>query len=274
MVSAPSSIDNDYVYIASVNRKFPQFGNSIDDEREAEEQPPEETTYPPPVFDFGMPRNITTRTGHTAAINCRVDNLGDKSVSESAGKWLHLPAYHWIDFASNDFHFNAFLSKIFGSSVKLKIKLAITFPMQFLAPQSQLSTYPSLFPYFPDLGHPCFAGSMRKFLPSAQNLQSGLWPMSSLLCELVLYSLSFTPFFLFFKLFKFQGILHWIPLTRTILCTGFNQNGLTNWRRTLKTLIAQMRLYWGSVFDKSFFRYCCIALCKTFILIILYFYST
>lgn len=86
MVSAPSSIDNDYVYIASVNRKFPQFGNSIDDEREAEEQPPEETTYPPPVFDFGMPRNITTRTGHTAAINCRVDNLGDKSVSESAGK--------------------------------------------------------------------------------------------------------------------------------------------------------------------------------------------
>lgn len=35
-----------------------------------------------PAFDFGMPRNITARTGHTEAIiKCRVDKLDDKSVS-------------------------------------------------------------------------------------------------------------------------------------------------------------------------------------------------
>lgn len=35
-----------------------------------------------PIFDFGMPRNITARTGHTeAVIKCRVDRLDDKSVS-------------------------------------------------------------------------------------------------------------------------------------------------------------------------------------------------
>lgn len=35
-----------------------------------------------PIFDFGMPRNITGRTGHTEAIiKCRVDSLHDKSVS-------------------------------------------------------------------------------------------------------------------------------------------------------------------------------------------------
>lgn len=34
-----------------------------------------------PIFDFGMPRNITGRTGHTEAIiKCRVDSLHDKSV--------------------------------------------------------------------------------------------------------------------------------------------------------------------------------------------------
>lgn len=77
-------MDNDYVYIASVNNKVPaQFGNGLDDDQEADGQPLDETTYPPPVFDFGMPRNITARTGHTAAINCRVENLGDKSVSGS-----------------------------------------------------------------------------------------------------------------------------------------------------------------------------------------------
>ncbi|KMY89647.1 uncharacterized protein LOC27208814 isoform X2 [Drosophila simulans] len=102
MVSAPSSIDNDYVYIASVNRKFPQFGNSIDDEREAEEQQPEETTYPPPVFDFGMPRNITTRTGHTAAINCRVDNLGDKSVSWIRKRDLHILTAGILTYTSDE----------------------------------------------------------------------------------------------------------------------------------------------------------------------------
>lgn len=56
-----------------------QFDNGLD---ELVDEQVDETTYPPPVFDFGMPRNITARTGHTAAINCRVENLRDKSVSQ------------------------------------------------------------------------------------------------------------------------------------------------------------------------------------------------
>lgn len=56
-----------------------QFDNALD---ELLDEQVDETTYPPPVFDFGMPRNITARTGHTAAINCRVENLRDKSVSQ------------------------------------------------------------------------------------------------------------------------------------------------------------------------------------------------
>ena len=36
---------------------------------------------PQPYFDLTMPRNITARAGQIAAINCRVENLGDKSVS-------------------------------------------------------------------------------------------------------------------------------------------------------------------------------------------------
>lgn len=55
-----------------------QFENALDQSEDSVD----ETTYPPPVFDFGMPRNITARTGHTAAINCRVENLRDKSVSQ------------------------------------------------------------------------------------------------------------------------------------------------------------------------------------------------
>ncbi|XP_037711569.1 fibroblast growth factor receptor homolog 2 [Drosophila subpulchrella] len=102
IVSAPSSVDNDYVYIASVNSKFPQFGNSLDDDQEAEEQQPDETTYPPPVFDFGMPRNITTRTGHTAAINCRVDNLGDKSVSWIRKRDLHILTAGILTYTSDE----------------------------------------------------------------------------------------------------------------------------------------------------------------------------
>ncbi|XP_016964540.1 fibroblast growth factor receptor homolog 2 [Drosophila biarmipes] len=101
IVSAPSSVDNDYVYIASVNSKFPQFGNALDEDQEAEEQP-DETTYPPPVFDFGMPRNITTRTGHTAAINCRVDNLGDKSVSWIRKRDLHILTAGILTYTSDE----------------------------------------------------------------------------------------------------------------------------------------------------------------------------
>lgn len=36
-----------------------------------------------PIFDFGMPRNLTGRTGHAeASIKCKVDKLHDKSVSK------------------------------------------------------------------------------------------------------------------------------------------------------------------------------------------------
>ncbi|KAI8117938.1 Zwei Ig domain protein zig-8 [Lucilia cuprina] len=44
-----------------------------------------------PIFDFGMPRNITARTGHTEAIiKCRVDRLDDKSVSWIRKRDLHI----------------------------------------------------------------------------------------------------------------------------------------------------------------------------------------
>ncbi|KAM7351526.1 defective proboscis extension response 3 isoform 2-T2 [Cochliomyia hominivorax] len=44
-----------------------------------------------PIFDFGMPRNITARTGHTeAVIKCRVDRLEDKSVSWIRKRDLHI----------------------------------------------------------------------------------------------------------------------------------------------------------------------------------------
>ncbi|XP_017155164.1 uncharacterized protein LOC108164087 [Drosophila miranda] len=44
-----------------------------------------------PIFDFGMPRNITGRTGHTEAIiKCRVDSLHDKSVSWIRKRDLHI----------------------------------------------------------------------------------------------------------------------------------------------------------------------------------------
>lgn len=46
-----------------------------------------------PAFDFGMPRNITARTGHTEAIiKCRVDKLDDKSVRLKVnGLFPHFP---------------------------------------------------------------------------------------------------------------------------------------------------------------------------------------
>lgn len=34
-----------------------------------------------PYFDFSVPRNVTTRVGQTAFLNCRVEQLGDKLVS-------------------------------------------------------------------------------------------------------------------------------------------------------------------------------------------------
>ncbi|XP_065356047.1 uncharacterized protein LOC135950432 [Calliphora vicina] len=44
-----------------------------------------------PIFDYGMPRNITARTGHTEAIiKCRVARLDDKSVSWIRKRDLHI----------------------------------------------------------------------------------------------------------------------------------------------------------------------------------------
>lgn len=36
-----------------------------------------------PYFDFDVPRNVTARVGQTAFLRCRVEQLGDKSVSFS-----------------------------------------------------------------------------------------------------------------------------------------------------------------------------------------------
>lgn len=36
-----------------------------------------------PYFDFDVPRNVTTRVGQTAFVHCRVEQIGDKSVSVS-----------------------------------------------------------------------------------------------------------------------------------------------------------------------------------------------
>lgn len=33
-----------------------------------------------PYFDFDVVRNVTARVGQTAFLNCRVEQLGDKSV--------------------------------------------------------------------------------------------------------------------------------------------------------------------------------------------------
>lgn len=36
-----------------------------------------------PYFDFDVPRNVTARVGQTAFVRCRVEQLGDKSVSST-----------------------------------------------------------------------------------------------------------------------------------------------------------------------------------------------
>jgi hypothetical protein len=35
-----------------------------------------------PYFDFNVPRNVTTAVGQTAFLHCRVEQLGDKGVSQ------------------------------------------------------------------------------------------------------------------------------------------------------------------------------------------------
>ncbi|KAI9578713.1 hypothetical protein GQX74_009287 [Glossina fuscipes] len=56
----------------------------------------------PPYFDFGMPRNITARSGQTAAITCRVENLGDKSVSWIRKRDLHILTAGILTYTSDE----------------------------------------------------------------------------------------------------------------------------------------------------------------------------
>ncbi|EDW04235.1 GH11687 [Drosophila grimshawi] len=88
-----------------------QFDNALDEHRldgngdgddDDGDDHVDETTYPPPVFDFGMPRNITARTGHTAAINCRVENLRDKSVSWIRKRDLHILTAGILTYTSDE----------------------------------------------------------------------------------------------------------------------------------------------------------------------------
>lgn len=53
-----------------------------------------------PIFDFGLPRNITARTGQAeAAIKCRVERLDDKSVSGWRGGYticIYTATSRWV----------------------------------------------------------------------------------------------------------------------------------------------------------------------------------
>ncbi|KAH8298281.1 hypothetical protein KR018_012649 [Drosophila ironensis] len=62
-----------------------------DAETDSDSNSDADTAQSLPIFDFGMPRNITGRTGHTEAIiKCRVDSLHDKSVSWIRKRDLHI----------------------------------------------------------------------------------------------------------------------------------------------------------------------------------------
>ncbi|KAM7352137.1 defective proboscis extension response 2 [Cochliomyia hominivorax] len=57
---------------------------------------------PQPYFDLTMPRNITARAGQIAAINCRVENLGDKSVSWIRKRDLHILTAGILTYTSDE----------------------------------------------------------------------------------------------------------------------------------------------------------------------------
>ncbi|XP_037826551.1 uncharacterized protein LOC119614504 [Lucilia sericata] len=57
---------------------------------------------PQPYFDLSMPRNITARAGQIAAINCRVENLGDKSVSWIRKRDLHILTAGILTYTSDE----------------------------------------------------------------------------------------------------------------------------------------------------------------------------
>lgn len=62
-----------------------------------------------PYFDFDVLRNVTTRVGQTAFLHCRVEHLGDKSVSAFffvktiLSNFVNLSAYTPIKFGLNNF---------------------------------------------------------------------------------------------------------------------------------------------------------------------------
>ncbi|TMW54777.1 hypothetical protein DOY81_000010 [Sarcophaga bullata] len=60
------------------------------------------TKSPQPYFDLTMPRNITARAGQIAAINCRVENLGDKSVSWIRKRDLHILTAGILTYTSDE----------------------------------------------------------------------------------------------------------------------------------------------------------------------------
>ncbi|ALC38701.1 dpr2 [Drosophila busckii] len=80
------------------HKQLGQFENEL----EEQDGQVDEANYSPPVFDFGMPRNITARTGHTAAINCRVENLRDKSVSWIRKRDLHILTAGILTYTSDE----------------------------------------------------------------------------------------------------------------------------------------------------------------------------
>lgn len=57
---------------------------------------------PHPYFDFDVPRNITTRMGQTAFINCHVEQIADKWVSWIRKRDLHILSAGMVVYTSDE----------------------------------------------------------------------------------------------------------------------------------------------------------------------------
>ncbi|XP_037038792.1 zwei Ig domain protein zig-8-like [Bradysia coprophila] len=55
-----------------------------------------------PYFDFDVPRNVTARVGQTAFLHCRVEQLGDKSVSWIRKRDLHILTAGILTYTSDE----------------------------------------------------------------------------------------------------------------------------------------------------------------------------
>ncbi|XP_031623671.1 uncharacterized protein LOC116340999 [Contarinia nasturtii] len=55
-----------------------------------------------PYFDFDVPRNVTARVGQTAFLRCRVEQLGDKSVSWIRARDLHILTAGVLTYTSDE----------------------------------------------------------------------------------------------------------------------------------------------------------------------------